>query len=109
YTICWAGYVSPSGTTSVIGGDAERLGFRIGPNPTAGGATLWFRLDREGPIKLAIYDAQGRLVRGLRTGTAHPGEQSVHWDGRDRNGKKVGSGLYFASLETQGEKHNAKI
>ena len=115
YSICWTGYVrklddATTGTTGVIvGEELEHLGLRAGPNPTGAGVTLWFRLGRGGPIKLAIHDAQGRLVRSLKSGNARPGEQSVRWDGLDQNGKKVDSGLYFASLETPGEIRSAKI
>lgn len=109
YTVCWTGYVVRTVTSAVVGGEGERLGFRIGPNPTKGGATLWFQLDHDGPIKLAVYDSQGRLVRALKSGPARAGEQSVRWDGRDKNGATVQSGLYFARLEISGEKQSAKI
>lgn len=109
YTICWAGHVSPSGTSSVGDGGDERLGFKLGPNPTSGGATVWFRLDRAGPVTLAIYDAQGRLIHGQKFEQMQAGERSVRWDGRDLNGKKAASGVYFARLEAPGEKRGAKL
>lgn len=109
YFICWSGYVSPSGTSSVSEGGDEHLGFKLGPNPTGGGATLWFRLDRAGPVTIAIYDTQGRLIHGQKYAQMQAGERSVRWDGRDLNGKKVESGVYFARLEAPGERHGAKI
>lgn len=109
YLICWTGYLSPSATSSVDGGETGRVGFRIGPNPTGAGATLWFRLERDGPIKLAIYDTQGRILRVLKSGPARAGEQSVRWDGRDRNGNDVSPGLYYARLETPTEGRTGKI
>lgn len=109
YTVCWAGYVSPSHTTSVVGDDGEPLGLRIGPNPTGSGATISFRLDRSGPVALGIYDARGRLVRQLKSGPMLPGDQQVSWDGRDRRGQSVESGVYFARLETVRDRRTAKI
>jgi hypothetical protein len=110
YTICWSGYMKASdGTTSVSGKDQVGASLKIGPNPTKEGATLWFRLEREGPVKLAIYDAQGRVVRALKSGRVKAGEQSVRWDGRDRSGRNVEAGLYFARLETPGGRSHAKI
>jgi hypothetical protein len=43
--------------------------------------------------RLAIYDATGRNVSELAV------RQSVTWDLCDRDGRRVGSGLYFARLE----------
>ncbi|MFB3907561.1 MAG: M1 family aminopeptidase [Candidatus Eisenbacteria bacterium] len=48
------------------------------------------------PIRLRIYDTLGRIVRDLWNGTA-PAEPIV-WDGRDDQGREVGSGLYVARL-----------
>ena len=112
YTICWTGYLRPlpPPPTSVTGGkDQVGLNLRVGPNPGTGSTTLWFRLDRPGPFKLAIYDPQGRLVRTLRSGQTAVGDQAVRWDGRDRNGKDVEAGLFFARLETSGGRRSAKI
>jgi hypothetical protein len=109
YTICWAGYVGSSHTTSVVKDENELLGLKIGPNPMGSGATISFRLDQRGPVTLAIYDAGGRLVRRLQAGFMAPGDQQVRWDGSDRKGRSVDSGVYFARLETAGEQRTAKV
>ena len=50
------------------------------------------------PVQLAIYDPSGRLVRQLVQGPVGTGAQSVVWDGRDNQGRSLGSGVYFARI-----------
>ena len=52
-----------------------------------------------GPVRVEIYDVQGRLVRRLLDGT--PGAASVarlRWDGRDQQGRRLSSGRYWARV-----------
>ena len=50
-------------------------------------------------MTLAIYDANGRLVRTLVNEVEGYGAHEVTWDGRDDNGATVGSGVYFYRLQ----------
>ncbi|MCD5383574.1 T9SS type A sorting domain-containing protein, partial [candidate division WOR-3 bacterium] len=51
---------------------------------------------------LSIYDLAGRLVRTLVDMPHSPGIYSVEWDGKDSEGNKVKSGIYFCRLEVGG-------
>jgi hypothetical protein len=93
----------PSGTTAV--GDLspeERLALAASPNPAMAAATLRFTLPQAGRVRLAVYDAAGRLVREIASGMRAAGDQGEHWDLRDAGGRSVGVGLYFARLEFTG-------
>jgi flagellar hook assembly protein FlgD len=68
------------------------------PNPTTGAATLSFSLARAGEVSLAIYNASGRRVRALLSGSRGPGTYAARWDGRDEKGIEVPSGIYFYKL-----------
>ena len=50
---------------------------------------------------MKIYDLAGRLVKTLFDSELSTlnSQLSVVWDGKDKNGKKVGSGVYFYKLE----------
>jgi flagellar hook assembly protein FlgD len=63
---------------------------------------LSFDLPGAGQVRLAVFDAAGRLVRVLVDGQLPAGPCSVAWDGRDRAGREVGSGGYLARLEFGG-------
>ena len=48
---------------------------------------------------LAVYDALGRLVRGLSLCSSPLSPHAFVWDGRDRCGRPVPSGVYFYRSE----------
>jgi len=70
------------------------------PNPFNPTTAIAFSLDRDGPVRLDIFDLQGRLVRSLVDGTRAAGEHRVVWDGRDGAGIAAASGTYVYRLET---------
>jgi len=94
--------LSPSGTVSV--GDATpELAFALpSPNPANSRTILQYTLARTGIVRLGVYDASGRLVRELSSGTREAGQHAEAWNLRDASGRTVGAGLYFARLETDG-------
>jgi len=57
-------------------------------------------------VRLAVFDAAGRLVRVLENGERPAGDYSVVWDGRDSWGSRVDAGVYYCRL-TAGEYSSA--
>jgi hypothetical protein len=53
-----------------------------------------------GRLQLAVYDLQGRRVRMLHDGAIAAGWHNWTWDGRDRQGRAMASGLYFLRAQT---------
>jgi hypothetical protein len=51
-----------------------------------------------GAVVLEIIDLSGRKVRTLANGALTPGAHELIWDGRDDEGREVGSGVYMARL-----------
>jgi hypothetical protein len=66
------------------------------PNPFNASVTLELQLHEVG--KLIIYDTLGRRVRDL--GTLPIGSARRLWNGRDDEGRAVGSGVYLAVLQS---------
>ncbi len=96
-----AGCASPPETT---GGPPEPvLAFTLrppAPNPARSTCLLRFVLPAALPVRLAVYDAAGRLVRVVMSGTLPPGEHAAPWDLRDAAGRRCRGGLYFVRLES---------
>ena len=65
----------------------------------AGAASISYELTAQSDVTLAIYDAQGRLVRTLVDGAKSVGRHDVTWDGRDGDGAKVAAGVYYYRME----------
>lgn len=79
------------------------------PNPARGDVRLVFTLSSGRTARLAIHDAQGRLVVRLADGAFAAGRHEQVWNGRDGNGSLVGPGLYFASFESGGRRESVRI
>jgi len=52
-----------------------------------------------GRVVLAVYDAQGALVRTLINEDRSAGIHQASWDGRDDDGVTLASGVYFVRLQ----------
>ncbi|MCC6653357.1 MAG: hypothetical protein IT348_19555 [Candidatus Eisenbacteria bacterium] len=95
--------LTPSGTLAADGSRPSRAFLELaGANPARGPAALRFGLSSAGRVSLALYDAGGRRVRTLVSGSLEAGEHAIRWDGRDDGGRPVAAGLYFAKLESPG-------
>ncbi len=70
----------------------------IYPNPFNPTTTVPFVLTAQTNVRLAIFDAQGKLVRTLTDESLPAGTHSVVWDGRDNSGSQAATGVYFVRL-----------
>ncbi|MFQ5600540.1 MAG: FlgD immunoglobulin-like domain containing protein, partial [Candidatus Krumholzibacteriia bacterium] len=68
------------------------------PNPTNPGAWIQFELPVSTPVRIAVFNANGRRMRTLAAGRRGPGMQRVFWDGRDDHGKDAPSGVYWIRM-----------
>ena len=84
---------------------AETELLRNYPNPFNPETWIPYRLAEDANVSLTIYDTSGALVRSIDIGhqTAAVYEtraKAIYWDGRNRFGEQVASGIYFYSLST---------
>jgi hypothetical protein len=79
------------------------------PNPFASSTAIAFTLPHDGRASLRVYDAAGRLVRVLFDEKVTDGRHATEWDGRGGDGERVGSGIYFVRLESEGRRDTQKV
>jgi hypothetical protein len=75
------------------------------PNPFNPLVRIPWELDGEGEarVSLQVFDARGRLVNTLASGTAERGRrQETMWQGRDARGQAMPSGTYTVTLKADG-------
>ena len=72
------------------------------PNPFNPSTVIRFALPEAGPVRLAIYGADGRLVRVLVAGSRTAGFHETTWDGTDERGRAVASGVYVCRMQADG-------
>jgi hypothetical protein len=92
-TINIIGPVGVQGTTPTV----AWLG-RATPNPARAGTSFSFGLPRDARVDLALFDARGRRIRSLWSGSTTAGVHTMRWDGRDDARRAVGSGVYYYRL-----------
>ena len=70
------------------------------PNPFNPRTTIRYQLGQAEQARLVVYNILGREVAELATGQHAAGWHEVVWDGRDRAGRLVASGVYLYRLIT---------
>jgi hypothetical protein len=77
---------------------------RVRPNPFNPRAEIPFTLSTigaAGPVRLEIYDLEGRRIATLFEGLLPPGTHTRTWSGLSDAGTQVRNGVYFGYLTTQ--------
>ncbi len=69
------------------------------PNPFNASTILPVVLTGDERVVLRIFSALGQEVVTLLDASLTPGAYEIPWDGLDREGREVGSGVYLACLE----------
>ncbi|MFN0150136.1 MAG: FlgD immunoglobulin-like domain containing protein [bacterium] len=104
-------YAHPPSTTGVERADARSRAARlvIAPNPSRDGSVV-IRVDGDGAfasprearpigiVEALIADTSGRVVRRLSASAAASADVRFAWDGRDSDGRAVGTGNYFVRV-----------
>jgi hypothetical protein len=73
------------------------------PNPSRGHARFDFRLSQDGPVRLQVVSASGRLVREVANVSFTAGPHSIAWDGLDGHGVRARAGVYLVRHEAGGQ------
>ena len=83
--------------------------FRNYPNPFNPETHIRYELPEESNVRLDVYDVTGSLVRTLMNKQQSAGRYEVIWNGRNTQGNKVVSGLYFYKMTTPAFTHVQKM
>lgn len=79
------------------------------PNPFNPRTEVRFTLARDAEVTVDIVDARGLRVRTLRPGTLAAGTHGLTWDGTDRDGRGVATGVYLAVVRAAGQREQVKL
>ena len=75
------------------------------PNPFNPETWIPYQLAAASSVRIRIYDSVGQRVRTLDlgrqlAGVYHTRNRAAYWDGRNEQGERVATGVYFYRLET---------
>ncbi|MDD2507026.1 MAG: C25 family cysteine peptidase [Candidatus Cloacimonetes bacterium] len=71
------------------------------PNPFNPNTNISFYTPKSAKVRLSIYNLKGQLVTDLVNSEVPAGENVFTWDGRDKNGHPVASGIYSYRLKCE--------
>ena len=97
--------VEPKGKFLTALGEIKRTALLQNyPNPSNPETWIPFVLSEDSDVTIRIYDLLGRKVRELNLGHMRAGsyterDRAAYWDGRDRFGEMVSSGIYLYELQ----------
>ena len=69
------------------------------PNPYNAGTRIDYLISEPGFVVIRIYNAVGQEIRKLLETELSTGTHSITWDGKDNDGRIVGTGVYFYILQ----------
>jgi hypothetical protein len=76
------------------------------PNPCRGLTAIRYSVPGSGkgavPVRIEIFDVQGRRIAILADAPQAPGQYTTHWTGLDPAGRSVPAGVYYCSLRAAG-------
>jgi len=79
------------------------------PNPFNSTTTIRYHLSQPGKTRLQIFDMMGRLVHTLIDIQQQGGDYQICWDGSDRDGLKVSTGMYLCQFTADRHKLTKKL
>ena len=77
------------------------------PNPFNPSTVIEYEISEPMKVELRIYDILGREVWKLQKEKNESGDYSLKWNGKDKNGNELASGIYI--LNINGDLYNKSI
>jgi hypothetical protein len=101
------GPIMVSARTDVAVAGEDRLPSQFGlsqnyPNPFNPTTTIEYQVPQAAPVQMTVFNVLGQQICTLVDEVREAGRHQVIWDGRDRSGRPVASGIYFC-LMTAGD------
>jgi outer membrane protein assembly factor BamB len=96
-------YRKLAGVNPLAAGEAKPETFELlpaSPNPFNASTVIQYRIPYSCRVMLAVYDILGRRIAILENETKKAGSFRILWDGKDKNGVQMGSGVYIIRLQT---------
>lgn len=84
------------------------LAMSVFPNPCNGRISIVFSRNKEGPVRLTLYNVAGQEVRRLIDVHMPAGVHRTEWDGTDGS-KVASSGVYLLVLQADGQTMHEKV
>ena len=82
------------------------IGLQAFPNPFTASTQICIKSELCEPVEVQIYNCRGQHVQTIHEERPATGDYLITWNGRDKMGKDVASGIYFVRIK-QGNRTEA--
>ncbi len=98
-------------TASILENNFNNSIISVYPNPFSEELTLQFKEQKTGDIvSVIIYDLNGKVIRKIAKNLVlTTSDTEIRWDGKNEQGEKVQQGIYFISVNLNGNFYNQRI
>jgi hypothetical protein len=83
------------------GNNNKRMMYNCLPNPFSKRIGISYELDKKSRINIAIYSANGAIVRNVLNGIKEKGKYNYIWDGCNDYGLPLSSGYYYLKINEE--------
>jgi len=80
--------------------DTNILLYNNSPNPFHRTTSIRYYLPEKSPVSLEVYNILGQKVSTIVSTSQNAGEYIFSWDGKNDNGNRLSTGIYFYKLTT---------
>jgi hypothetical protein len=78
------------------------------PNPFNPKTTVEYSIAKKSLVYLAVFNLKGQMIKILENKIQEKGQYVTFWDGTNKNGQPVSSGVYIIRLQTKNMEKNIK-
>ncbi len=78
----------------------QQIKTSVTPSPAKASAEVEYTLEEPSYTIINVFDANGRLIKNVYSGSQDQGSHSIMWDGKDADGNKLNSGVYFVRIQS---------
>jgi len=102
-------FLGPQGVDDGVPGAGALAAVSAAPNPFNPRVRIEFALTRASDVRVTVNDLAGRLLRELQAGELAAGVHACIWDGADREGRPLASGVYVYRVVAGAEARSGKL
>ena len=107
YVLTLSGEINVSNDSGEIAANLYEL--NNFPNPFNPTTEISYSIPADDEVEIAIFNVKGQKIKTLVSDRMVKGKHSVVWDGEDKYGKAVSSGVYFTHLKTSNQTITKRI
>lgn len=102
-------FIEVGGTSNEDAVSTVQFGITSSPNPFADAMSFSAKSMPASDVNITIFNIRGQQVNTFTAKTDINGEVNLDWNGKDKNGKNLESGVYLYKMDSAGKSFTGKI